>query len=212
MTAMSLLAILSRWQAATPYANAVLVRGPIVIEGSSVLSDMPSPERALVAKLLIGDHRLQVGSWSAPPGVSWGKQAKGRQVNRFAAWLRERPTATIIGIDRNSPKWERHDLEDDEWWNRWEPLLYGPRRVHDLRDVYRDYLYHRPKLAREIRESAPDGPLAVTHVRRGVPCRYDAISASPEFEVDAVDHLWDESKAAGSDHALVRAVLRGPRT
>ena len=28
-----------------------------------------------------------------------------------------------------------------------------------------------------------DGPLAVTHVRRGIECRYDAIYISPEFEV-----------------------------
>jgi hypothetical protein len=53
----------------------------------------------------------------------------------------------------------------------------------------------------------PKGPLAVTHIRRGIECRYDAIYVSPEFEVLEVEHLWDEAREAGSDHAAVRAVL-----
>ena len=113
----------------------------------------------------------------------------------------------MVGIDRNSPKWERHHLADDEWWNPREPLLYGADRVHDLRDVYRDVLARDPQAAARVQAAAPDGPLAVTHVRGGVPCRYDAIYASPEFDVIEVTHLWDEARQAGSDRALVRTVL-----
>lgn len=189
------------------YGCAVLVRAPARIEQFEVMAGMPSPEHAAVALVTVEGRRLWVGSWAAPPGVTWGRAGKGRQVNRFAAWLRDRPGPTAVGIDRNAPKWERHDLADDEWWNRREPLLYGPDRVHDLRDVYRDYLDANPGLAARIRGDRPDGPLAVTHRRRGVDCRYDAIYASPDLAVGHAEHLWDEAVDAGSDHALVRATL-----
>lgn len=103
---------------------------------------------------------------------------------------------------------EGQQLADDEWWNEREPLLYGPDRVHDLRDVYRDHLEANPALARQVRVERPDGPLAITHRRGGIDCRYDAIYASPEFAVQDVEHQWDQARAAGSDRALVRATLR----
>lgn len=190
------------------YACAVVARGRARIEDFGVLPDVPSPERAAVAQVSIGGRRVSVCSWAAPPGVTWGRAGKGRQVERFAAWLRDRPGPTIVGIDRNAPKWERHDLADDEWWNAHEPLLYGVDRVHDLRDTYREYLAGHRELAAQLRAERPDGPLAVTHTRRGVECRYDAIYASPEFAVEGMDHLWDQAREAGSDHAMVRAVLR----
>lgn len=188
------------------YACAVLVRGA-ELRDFRVLPDLPSPERAAVADVRFGDHSMQVCSWAAPPGVTWGDAGKGRQVDRFAAHLQARSGPVVVGIDRNAPRWERHDLAEDEWWNRWEPTLYGPDRVHDLRDVYRDLLDQRPDLAAQAREAAPDGPLAVTHRRQGIDCRYDAIYASPEFTVEDVQHLWAEAVAAGSDHALVRASM-----
>jgi hypothetical protein len=154
---------------------------------------------------------MDLCSWAAPPGVTWGDAGKGRQVSRFAAWLRERDAPAVVGIDRNAPKWERAELAEDEWWNRWEPLLYGPGRVHDLRDAWRDILERDPLMLEAILAERPNGPLAITHVRRGIECRYDAIYVSPEFEVIEVQHLWDEAREAGSDHAAVRVVLGGPR-
>ena len=155
------------------YGCAVVVRQGVELVDFGVLRDVPSPERAAVAEVRIDGRRLWVASWAAPPGVTGGSGGKGRQVERFAAWLRDRPGPTIVGIDRNAPKWERLDLADDEWWNPHEPLLYGVDRVHDLRDAYREYL-----------------------------------AGHPEFAVEGVEHLWDEAREAGSDHALVWAVLR----
>ena len=189
------------------YACAIVMRSGIELVDAGVLESMPSPERALTARAQVGGMAMQLCSWAAPPGVTWGDAGKGRQVSRFAAWLRGRAMPVVVGIDRNAPKWERRDLADDVWWNKREPLLYGAGRVHDLRDVWRDLLDHDPEMLSAVLAERPAGPLAVTHLRRGIECRYDAIYVSPEFEVITVDHIWEQALAAGSDHAAVRAVL-----
>jgi hypothetical protein len=86
-------------------------------------------------------------------------------------------------------------------------LLYGPERVHDLRDAWRDALDRDPERMRSVLAERPRGPLAVTHMRRGIDCRYDAIYVSPKIDVVEVEHIWDEAREAGSDHAAVRATL-----
>ena len=189
------------------YASAVLVRGQASLHRFGVLRDVPSPERAAVASVELQGRRTSVCSWAAPPGVSWGDAGKGRQVVRFAAWLEERSGPVIVGIDRNAPKWERPDLDDDEWWNPDEPLLYGPDRAHDLRDAFRELMDRDPDRRDALAAERPDGPLAVTHRRRGIDCRYDAIYVSPEFDVISVAHLWEAALDAGSDHAVVAAAL-----
>ena len=189
------------------FATAVLVRGEASLWRFGVLRDVPSPERAAVAAVDLDGRRTAVCSWAAPPATSWGDAGKGRQVLRFAAWLQARSGPVIVGIDRNAPKWDRLELERDEWWNRDEPLLYGPNRVHDLRDAFRDLVDRDPQLREAIMTDRPDGPLAVTHRRRGTDCRYDAVYVSPEFDVVSVDHLMEEAEEAGGDHGAVLATL-----
>jgi hypothetical protein len=137
------------------YACAIVVRHGIELVDAGVLESMPSPERALTARAQVGGMAMQLCSWAAPPGVTWGDAGKGRQVSRFAAWLRARVSPVVVGIDRNAPKWERRDLADDEWWNNREPLLYGAGRVHDLRDVWRDLLGRYPQLLASVLADRP---------------------------------------------------------
>lgn len=83
------------------YGCVVIVRHGVELVDFGVLRDVPSPERAAVAEVRLDGGRVWVASWAAPPGVTWGSGGKGRQVERFAAWLRERPGPMIVGIDRN---------------------------------------------------------------------------------------------------------------
>ena len=106
-----------------------------------------------------------------------------------------------MGIDRNAPKWERRDLVDDEWWNRWEPLLYGPGRVHDLRDAWRDVLDRDPELLKAILAERPEGPLAVTHVRRGIECRTTRSTSHPNSRCS-------RSNTSGTRPAKPEATMR----
>ena len=63
----------------------------------------------------------------------------------------------------------------------------------------------------EIVSRRLSGPLAISHIRgnrRKIECRYDFIHISPGLDVLYVDYLYEESVQAGSDHALVTALLK----
>ena len=193
------------------YHSAVLVRGDWRVHDLGPVPQVPSPERTATARLERDGARLVVASLALPPGVVWGDAGKGRQADRIACWLRACPMPVIVGIDANTPKWDRPELADCEWWNDQEPLLLGADRIHDLRDVYREVLATDPRRRTEVVAARPDGPLAVSHLRgRGrqqAECRYDHVLASPELAVDGVDYLWGEAVESGSDHALIVADL-----
>jgi len=55
-----------------------------------------------------------------------------------------------------------------------------------------------------------EGPLATSYKRHGKKCRYDFIYATPDIGIKNVRYLYDESRAAGSDHAMVVADLEIP--
>ena len=118
----------------------------------------------------------------------------------------------LLGLDANTPKLD-HPVEarSEFWWPAHEPLVLGPPSVreHDLSDALRLWLSANPDEQARIAAERPDGPLAVTHLcgAKEIPCRYDQVWVSPEWSVDSVRHLTEESFAAGSDHALVSADL-----
>lgn len=64
----------------------------------------------------------------------------------------------------------------------------------------------------EIVSRRPTGPLAISHIRgnrrKMTECRYDFIYISPGLDVLQVSYLYEESVQAGSDHALVTALLK----
>ncbi len=197
------------------YVSGLLARPPWHIEASAVL-DVPSPERALRAVAHGGDRRIEVASLALPPASSprWGEEAKVRQALAIADWLARRERPTVVGIDANTPRWDRLDLAATEFWNAGEERLLGPRPDHDLRDVFREVVERDPDRRATIAAERPDGPLAVSHVRghgeRATPCRYDFVLASPDVAVVDADYQWEEARAAKSDHALVWAELNVP--
>ena len=193
------------------YHSAIIVRDAEQLHDTGVIAEIPSPERTAVATFEHAGTPVTIASLALPPGVAWGDAGKGRQADRIACWLRERRGPVVVGIDANTPKWDRPGLRDCEWWNDRESLLLGEERIHDLRDVYRDALERDPGRRAAVLADTPEGPLATSHVRgRGVgrvACRYDHVLASPEFTVLDVEYRWEEAVEAGSDHAVIVATL-----
>lgn len=191
------------------YFCAMLVRSTLRVIRTSTLA-VPSPERALTVVLDMEGRRFTAASAALPPGSNWGP-AKGRQALLIARWLAERSGPVVLGIDANTPKVEHPDLAQNVWWEEGEKELLGVDRLHDARDVYRDYLESRGGLAGR----PTDEPLATSFERHGgagvrVACRYDAIYATPEWDVREASYHYKEGRDAGSDHGYVRATLAMP--
>ena len=144
-----------------------------------------------------------------------------RKLRTYAAlerWVKDR-TNVVVGIDGNA--WIDTACDDrfaarpttvpaDDPQLAVSKFFYdGPKR-HGLQDVYRAWLHQDPARIDAIRSRRPLGPLAVTFVRgttRKVADRFDAIMASPALAVQQVDHSYEDSVSAGSDHSYVLAQL-----
>jgi len=190
---------------------ALFVKDPFVIESSSLIENVPVPERTLVAKIATPTVTLTVCSFHIPPGVNWGKK-KSEQVKKLALWLAKKKHPVVVGMDANAPKRDHPNHEKNKWWWKEEQLLLGSKPAHHLKDCYRIYLDRTPSLMTRIRKIRPLGPLAISFKRgfkkKRICSRYDFILATNDFEIVKVRYLYKESIAAGSDHALVIAELQ----
>jgi endonuclease/exonuclease/phosphatase family metal-dependent hydrolase len=189
---------------------AVFGRSPFQLTTAELLWELQFPERALIVKINSGVE-LRMCSFHTPPGASWG-EIKPQTLRAIAEWLTKQSGYTIFGIDANAPKTDHPVFEQNEWWWKDEPTLLGHSPLHELRDCLRLYLEERPQVLEEIVSRRPTGPLAISHIRgngrKMTECRYDFIYVSPGLDVLDVNYLYEESVQAGSDHALVTALLR----
>lgn len=190
---------------------ALFGRAPFSLQSFALLDDVALPERTLIASLETPVGSLTACSFHAPPGVNWG-DVKPQTFVRIARWLAGQQERVILGMDANTPALDHPDSDKMEWYWGGEEQLLGPNAPHKLRDVLRTYLAAHPDEMEQIRALRPQGPLAVSHDtgKQGnyVPRRYDVICATPDFQVERVEYLYEEALQAGSDHALVVATLR----
>jgi exonuclease III len=189
---------------------AVFGQSPFQFCSAELLKELRFPERALIVKINSGVD-LTMCSFHTPPGASWGK-IKPQTLHAIAEWLTKRSGYTIFGIDANTPKTDHRVFEQNQWWWKDEPALLEHSPLHELRDCFRLYLEERPEVLKEIASRRPTGPLAISHIRgnrrKRTECRYDFIYVSPGLDVLDVNYLFEESVQAGSDHALVTALLK----
>lgn len=189
---------------------AVFGRSPFQIYSAQLLEELPFPERALIVTINSG-LEMRMCSFHTPPGASWGK-IKPQTLHAIAEWLTKQSGHTIFGIDANAPKTDHPIFDQNQWWWEDEPTLLGHSPLHKLRDCLRLYLAERPGMMEEIVSRRPTGPLAISHIRgnrrKMTECRYDFIYISPGLDVLQVSYLYEESVQAGSDHALVTALLK----
>jgi hypothetical protein len=94
-------------------------------------NEPPSPRWSLA-----GGERVRVVGQRRPAPVG-ARRARAARSFDSQHGCRRGLGLCSLEFDRNAPKWERLELQDDEWWNDREPVMYGPDREHDLRDAYR---------------------------------------------------------------------------
>jgi hypothetical protein len=186
-------------------------RGEVELVEGSVLWRLPLPERSATARVRSADTELDAISYHSLTGSGF-KAGKGVAYRSLLETLRARERPMLLGLDANTPKVDHpEEARSEFWWPAHEPLVLGPRsdRQHDLEDAYRLWLTRFPGEHASITANRPDGPLAITHLRgkQSIPCRYDQIWVSPDWHVEGVRHLPEESFEAGSDHALVAVDL-----
>lgn len=127
----------------------------------------------------------------------------------IAGWLAGVSGPAVFGMSAGAPEVDLPDLQHSTSHSVLpqggaDPdSLLGPHACHDLDDVLRRYLQHRPEELERIRTARPGGPLAISHHVSAQPVRHDHLWATRDLEVVDVQYLYDEAVAAGSDHALV---------
>lgn len=190
---------------------AVYGRSPLRLHDFDLLDGVPFPEKGLVVRVATPAGDLTACSFHVPPGVTHGL-LKNDAVRGLAAFLGGQAARTVVGIDANSPKRDRWDIEQNDWWRQDEPALLGPRPLHGLRDAFRLVLDREPAYRRFLERSSPAGPLDVSYIRGhgsgATRCRYDFIYVTPDIDVGFAQYRYAESLTAGSDHAIVLADLR----
>lgn len=193
------------------FACAVVTRGKVTILSSSLIADAPSQVRGLQAQVRVGDRSICPMSAALPPGSMWGRAAKVGQANAVAAAIRQSSLPTVIGMDRNGPKFERWDPTQTEWWREDPQEFFDPTAPHGCVDVLDQWHAGNPAAASSARDERPHGPRAVSYVERRadppVPRRYDVIMATDAFNVLQVRYEYRDAIEAGSDHGLVDAKL-----
>ena len=166
------------------------------------LLDLPFAERSLVASIEGNGITFAVCVFHAPPGASHGK-IKPQSMVSVADWLSAQDGPILLGMDANAPKEDHWNHSSNVYWWKDEPALLGKEPVHHLSDLYRTFLRENPKY--RVR----DDPLAVSYKRgRGsdrTDCRYDFLYGTNEFQPRFVHYPYEQSIAAGSDHAAVIA-------
>jgi hypothetical protein len=196
---------------------AIAGRGPEPTE-VMVLSDLPLPERTLIARFRLAGIDSYVASHHAPPGVTW-RLNKPQQSVGLARWLANVEGPVLFGADANTPDVDAIDFDETRthWHTGMRKLhgkpgddqLVGPDKIHNLDDSLRRWLDDHPEEVAELKKDRPQGPLRISHVtgksraRPGTPRRFDSLWVSPHFRVVGVDYPYDECVAAGSDHAAV---------
>lgn len=200
-----------------PYGCAIVCKGPSQIRPSDQAASAPFGPRGAIAIIQHPTGRFVAGSFQVPHGTGGHRRDKLTFVQNVANWLRGREHRAIVGLSANTPKVDRPNHADNEWWSDEEASLLGDAADHGLRDVLREYYDVHPEKLRRI---PSDGPLATSYIEAKDPAirrRYDFILASLDClkSISNVRYLaYRDTDGDGvpdlqpsQDHALVVAEL-----
>lgn len=206
-----------------PHGAMIASRWPVL--HSEVVTELPRPERGLVAQIGHPGRTFTAVSWGTPNAAGDGREAKMSAYRSMMARLKRLPAPIVVGIDTNS--WGDAPLRDASPPADDHPFIDEHRflsrdAAHGLRDVHRTLVDADPARLRLLADLYPHGPLATTFIRRphGRPRsiahgfdaglafgldRMDRLFVSSDIKPLACEHLYHEAIAAGGDHAAVIA-------
>lgn len=191
-------------------------------------ASLPKPERALLAVCDTPRGPVTLVSWGAPNAAGEGREPKEAAYAFMSSMLAQREGPLIVGVDTNAwedPPLQQSTASDDPQWVE-QGTFVGRNPGHGLSDVFRHLIDRDEPRSRLLSSMRPDGPLAVTFVRRphGRPRsivkrdgsafgldRMDRLYVSDHFQPLACEHFYHQAIDAGGDHALVLAELSGPQ-
>lgn len=196
------------------------------LSDTTVLEQLPRPERGLSAVVSHPAGPLRVLSWGTPNAAGDSRPVKQSAYRIMNDHLRSLTGPVIVGVDTNTwgdpPTPEAKGPIDPDWAD--EHRFIARDADHGLTDVYRELVDRDPHRARLLQHLRPAGPLDVTFIRRphgrsraiarGIGAgeafgldRMDRIYVSSDVIPLACEHLYHEAIDAGGDHAAVVADL-----
>jgi exonuclease III len=188
-----------------------MISGLVFRKGSAILESglIPMPDReqrSIWARVRLPDLQTPITfvSWHSPHGVGVSAEYKMGGFSAMSEWLAGRSGPVVLGADINT--WsDSVDLRpaDPEDPYAIEHAFVGHDPEHRLCDAYRMILERDGGLT-QLRESTPDGPLAVSH--SGTRTRRDRILISGDLT--ALEAGYDAERGFElSDHAPHWALL-----
>jgi len=192
---------------------------------------MPEPRSILGAYVRVGGRDVLVVSAHPPHAAGRGDDRIARILRKRRTYevLRQyvRGTTAVVGMDANA--WIDPEPEDDSFGGALQPLAARTRDLPELdqtdiglflengfvdgeadeaepRDALRIWLEADEERRKQILQRRPFGPWAITYNRSSNfarPDRRDLVMVSKDVKVLEVEHSYEDSLAAGSDHSYV---------
>lgn len=184
----------------------LLVSKDMVVVSSGIFERNIFPERSLHVEVSYGNKLLRIANFHSLTGCSYG-MAKAAQYRTLAACIKQY-NPDIIMMDANEPKIDHYDIREMEFWEQSKSEAGSGARAFFEEIVSLDMV--DTFAVNYNKEQYIEGkPLAVSFIvnPRKTERRYDFIFAKKDYEVSAIGYLYNESVAAGSDHAMVVAEL-----
>lgn len=176
----------------------IILSNDIEILEAGVIERSLFPDRTIYATVKNSDKVFKILNLHSITGCSYYK-AKSVQFDSFAEFI-DNYSPDIIGIDANEPKIDSYDMSKMVFFDNGKgaQTFFNTIKQIGLVDAYVS--------ANHICSDVDNQPITISHhIKHRGNVRYDFILAKDKLKIDYCKYIYDESIAAGSDHALIIA-------
>lgn len=179
----------------------LLISKDYQINNSGVFERCLFPERTLYATVSKDGTTRRIATFHSITGVAF-KMGKAVQFRSFAECIRNY-CPDIVSLDANEPSKDHYDMAKLEFFDQGDKGK-GARIFWE--ELYRQNLCDAFIKDYDVARYVPGKPLAISHmVQNKFSRRYDFVFVKRDIDVKSVCYLYEEARAASSDHAIVIA-------